>query len=137
MAKPAAKTSVLRISSELSEAAERAGAKFQRKGAQQIEYWASLGRALEALPGITHRKIEAALTAALDFDELSTEERAIALARLGHMELNRRAPPRKPSRAGTLYTRDQRGQLVRVLPSGKREAVKDPLKTAKATARKR
>jgi len=120
-----AKTNVLRISADLSDAAEQIGAMFHRKAAQQIEYWASLGRALETLPGVTHSKIEAALTACLEFDELSDEERAIALARLGHAELTRHAPPIKPSARRALYARDPRGRLVRVLANGKQEVVRD------------
>lgn len=135
MPKAAAKTSVLRVSSELSEAAEEVGAKFHRKGAQQIEYWARLGRALETLPGITHQKIDAALSARLAFDELNAEERAIALARLGHMELEREAPPHMTSEHGA-YTRDDRGRLVHVLPNGKHQLVKSPFRMTKARARK-
>jgi hypothetical protein len=81
-----AKTRVLRISAELSDAAEQVGVMFHRKAAQQIEYWASLGRALETLPGVTHSKIEAALTASLEMDVLSDEERAIALARTSNRD---------------------------------------------------
>jgi hypothetical protein len=119
------KTSVMRISADLSNAAEQVGAMFHRKAAQQIEYWASLGRALETLPGVTHSKIEAALTASLEIDALSDEERAIALARLGHLELTRHAAPMQPSARGALYARDPRGRLVRVLPNGERELVRD------------
>jgi hypothetical protein len=119
------KTSVLRISADLSDAAEQVGAMFHRKAAQQIEYWASLGRALETLPGVTLSKIEAALTASLEIDALSDEERAIALARLGHAELTRHAPPMQPSARGALYARDPRGRLVRVLANGKQELVSD------------
>jgi hypothetical protein len=131
------KTSVLRISGELAEAAEHVGAMFHRKTAQQIEYWASLGRALETLPGVTHEKIEAALTAKLEFDALNADERAIALARLGHAELTRHAPAMRSSARRTLYARDPRGHLVRVLVNGKRELVKDPLPAPRAVSRKR
>jgi hypothetical protein len=131
------KTSVLRISGELAEAAEQVGAMFHRKTAQQIEYWASLGRALETLPGVTHEKIEAVLTAKLEFDALNADERAIALARLGHAELTRRAPAMRASVRRALYARDPRGRLVRVLANGKRELVKDPLPAPRAASRKR
>jgi hypothetical protein len=120
-----AKTSVMRISADLSDAAEQVGAMFHRKAAQQIEYWASLGRALETLPGVTHSKIEAALTASLEIDALSDEERAIALARLSHAELTRHAPPMQPSTRGALYARDHRGRLVGVLANGKQQLVSD------------
>jgi hypothetical protein len=131
------KSDVLRISRSLSRAAEKAGAVFQRKAGQQIEYWASLGRALEAMPGISHEKIGAALTAALDFDALDVEERALVLARLGHAEATRRAPPMAPSAGGALYGRDAKGRLVRVLPDGSRERVKSPLPPRARVARKR
>jgi hypothetical protein len=116
-------TGVMRLSNALIRTAERAGTTFHRKAAQQIEYWARLGRALEAMPGVSHERIHAALTAGLAFDALSAEERAIALMRLGNLEMNRQSPPLKPGRKGARYGRDAAGNLLRLLPDGQRERV--------------
>ena len=132
MAARAQKTSVLRISSSLADTAEKAGSVFHRKAAQQIEYWASLGRALEAMPGVSHQNIEAALAARTDFDALNAEERAIALARIAQEEASRQEPAMKPPEGG-LYSRDEKGRLVRVLRDGSREIVKNPLRPVPAS----
>lgn len=131
-------TGVLRISNALIHTAERAGATFQRKAAQQIEYWARLGRALETLPGVSLQRIEAALTAKQEFDALGTEERAIALMRLGHLETNRVAAPVRPGISGARHGRDRNGRLLRLLPDGSRESVGKSLtaKTARTRTRK-
>jgi ParD-like antitoxin of type II bacterial toxin-antitoxin system len=123
-----AKTHVLRLSAELSLAAETAGARFQRKASQQIEYWASLGRALENMPGVSFKRIEAALSAKIDFDRLSADERAIALVDLNHREGTRQPAPMHYGTSGVLYEQDERGRLVRSHESGKRIRVPAPTK---------
>ncbi|MGH8455091.1 MAG: TA system antitoxin ParD family protein [Nevskiales bacterium] len=131
-------TGVLRISNTLIRTAERAGATFHRKAAQQIEYWARLGRSLETMPGVSLQRIEAALTATQEFDTLGAEERAVALMRLGHLEMNREAAPVRPGVKGVRHGRDRHDRLMRLLPDGTREPVGKPqtAKVSRARARK-
>jgi len=80
-AKTKASTSV-RIEADLYEAAKVTGSRESRSAAQQIDYWARLGRHV-SLPGTAARmRIEAAVAGELDFRDLSSEERTVANAEI-------------------------------------------------------
>ncbi|HXG28671.1 MAG TPA: hypothetical protein VNJ47_07475 [Nevskiales bacterium] len=137
--KPAAskapRTEVTRVSAVLYRMADRVGSLFSRKAAQQIEHWANLGRTLEALPTVNLQQVRSALRAELDFEALTTEERALHLAHLAEIEAGRTAPPAHQTEDVPLYTREN-GKLLRVYPDGRRVRVLDPLKSRKKTRRR-
>jgi hypothetical protein len=130
--KPAAsntpRTEVTRVSAVLYRMADRVGSLFSRKASQQIEHWANLGRTLEALPTVNLQQVRSALRAEMDFDALTTEERAVHLAHLAGIETERRARPAHETEDVPLYTRED-GKLLRVYPDGRRVRVVDPLKS--------
>ncbi len=127
------KTEVTRISAVLFRVADRVGSLFSRKASQQIEHWANLGRTLEALPTVDMKRVVRALQAKVDFDTLSTEERAVHLAHMAEIESGRRAPAAHQTENVPLYTRE-RGRLVRVYSDGRRVPVADPLGSGKKAA---
>jgi hypothetical protein len=131
----APKTEVTRVSSVLYRMADRVGSLFSRKAAQQIEHWANLGRTLEALPTVNLQRVRDALRAELDFDALTTEERAVHLAHLADIEAGRVAPPAHQTEDVPLYTREN-GKLLRVYPDGRRVRVLDPLKSRQRSSQK-
>jgi hypothetical protein len=57
-------TSVLRVSNELAETARQHGQLFNRSMAGQVEHWAQIGRAIEASPDFSIRKIAELLAVA-------------------------------------------------------------------------
>ncbi len=75
-------SSAVKISDELVRAARNECGIQSRSMTQQIEHWARIGRALERSPAISHERIRAALQAELAFDELNSEEQAVALGQL-------------------------------------------------------
>jgi hypothetical protein len=133
--KPAAskvpRTEVTRVSAVLYRMADRVGSLFSRKAAQQIEHWANL----EALPTVNLQQVRSALRAELDFDALTTEERAVHLAHLAEIEAGRTAPPAYQTEDVPLYTREN-GKLLRVYSDGRRVRVLDPLKSRRKTRRR-
>lgn len=73
-------SSPIRIDAELVAAARLAAKTMSRSVAQQIAYWARLGRALEASPDISVRSIREVLDGIGDYDALSPAEQAVVRA---------------------------------------------------------
>lgn len=67
-----------RISQDLFESARAVGEARSRSAAQQLDYWARLGRELEASPGITVGEIERILSGQAAYDDLTAGEQAVA-----------------------------------------------------------
>lgn len=70
-----------RIDGELFDAAKTIGAVSSRSAAQQIAYWARIGREIEASPNTNQRDIQRVLTGQSDYDSLSERGQAIVRAR--------------------------------------------------------
>lgn len=120
-------TEVLRVSSSLKKAAADQGRLFNRKAAQQLEYWAQIGRTLESLPSVSLDRIRACLQAESNLDDLNTEEKAIAFARLHDLECQVSFDDlgTHKHKAGQAYTAlDKQGRVIRVHPDGKKEILK-------------
>lgn len=69
-----------RIDSELFDAARSAGEASSRSAAQQLNHWASIGRALEASGTLSHRDIERVLAGDGSYDALAEREQAVVRA---------------------------------------------------------
>ncbi len=69
-----------RIDRDLFDSAASAGAVHRRSAAQQLDYWARLGRELEASPTATHDTIERFLTGQVSYDELAGPAQAVVRA---------------------------------------------------------
>lgn len=120
-------TRTIRLSSELVQEAEQEAEFFKRSISGQVEYWASLGRAIEGAPGFTLDRTRAALSGEFDADLLSFAERAMfdeglgqALAQPSKKELA--AFAQMAQDGGGVGYNDQ-GQLVRALPGGAVEVI--------------
>lgn len=66
-----------RIDRDLFDAARSAGEMRSRSAAQQLNHWASVGRALEASGSLSHRDIERVLAGDSSYDALAEREQAV------------------------------------------------------------
>jgi hypothetical protein len=69
-----------RIDRELFDAARSAGEASSRSAAQQLNHWASIGRALEASGSLRPRDIERVLAGDGSYDALAEREQAVVRA---------------------------------------------------------
>jgi hypothetical protein len=69
-----------RIDGELFEAAKTIGAVTSRSAAQQIAYWARIGREVEASPNTNQRDIQRVLAGQADYDALGERAQAVVRA---------------------------------------------------------
>jgi hypothetical protein len=129
----------VKISRELVASARQVSAVWSRSMTQQIEYWARLGRALERSPSVSMSRVQTALQAELEFDELNADERALVLGRLEAMVFDPQGDvtlQRQLREAGHTYTAlDEKGTLVKVRPGAKRIAAKAVLRRARRRRR--
>jgi hypothetical protein len=121
-------STAVKISSELLASARQESAVWSRSMTQQIEYWARLGRALERSPSVSMSRVQGALQAELEFDDLNVDERALVLGRLEAMVFDPRGDAtlqRELRDAGHTYTAmSEKGALVKIRPGAKRIAAK-------------
>lgn len=117
----------IKLSADLVEEARRDGAVFSRSIAGQVEHWARLGKALEAAPGFTIDRVQAALEGRLDASDLSDDEWRL----LDDMQFEALAEPTASERAayaalaakpGAVGT-DENDRLVRRRPDGSIEVI--------------
>ena len=130
--------SAVKISSELVASARRESAVWSRSMTQQIEYWARLGRALERSPSVSISRVQAALQAQVEFDDLNADERALVLGRLEAMVFDPQGDAmlqQELREAGHAFTAmDEGGSLVKIRPGAGRVAAKA---VARRTRRRR
>lgn len=79
-----------RLPDDLYDAAKSAAAVSSRSAAQQIAYWARVGRELEASPGVSQRDIGRVLAGDGSYDALSEREQAIVRAEWDERVASRR-----------------------------------------------
>lgn len=119
----------IKINDDIAAAARAEAELMNRSMTEQLEYWARVGRALERLPGVSMAKVRAVLNAGRDFDDLDTDERAVALGMLETLTFNPkgdRGLQREKSSAGQSYTvLDDAGRVVEVRPGGRRRVIAD------------
>jgi hypothetical protein len=80
-----------RLPDDLYDAAKSAASASSRSTAQQIAYWARIGREFEASPGVSHRDIERVLAGDGSYDTLREREQAIVRAEWDTRAAYRRA----------------------------------------------
>ncbi len=74
--------SAIKLSDQFVGLARGEGKVMGRSIAGQVEHWARLGRAVERAPGFDYGRVRSALAAQTGFDDLTADERAVALAEL-------------------------------------------------------
>ncbi|WP_108665941.1 TA system antitoxin ParD family protein [Euzebya rosea] len=112
----------VRINSDLVDAAEAAALRAHRSTAEQVNYWAAVGRRVTAATGVDQRRLDAVVAGAGQFDDLSADERVIAHARID-ANIERAVamtPLAEMARADgvTTVTVDESGHLVWTAPDG-------------------
>lgn len=75
-----AASSPTRIDDDLFAAAKAAGAVMSRSAAQQVNYWARIGRQLEASVSVSRRDISRVLAGQQSYDRLDAYEQAVVRA---------------------------------------------------------
>lgn len=70
----------MRVDVDLFDAAKSVGAIVSRSAAQQLSYWARLGRELEADPGISQRDIQDVLSGLKRYDDINQHGQAAVRA---------------------------------------------------------
>lgn len=73
--------STIRLNDTDIDIAKRAAQINNRSTAGQIAHWMTIGRIIEQSPSYDHDRVETALKAEIDFDDLSADEQTIALER--------------------------------------------------------
>lgn len=69
--------STIKISESAKQLAAQAAAVNSRSISAQIEHWMKIGRAIEQSPDFSYERVQKALSAELNQDELSEEELAV------------------------------------------------------------
>jgi hypothetical protein len=132
-------STAVKISSDLVASARQESAVWSRSMTQQIEYWARLGRALERSPSVSMSRVQGALQAQLEFDELNADERALVLGRLEAKVFDPHGDAtlqRELRQAGHAYTAmNDGGALVKVRPVPTRIAAKAVTRRARRRRR--
>jgi hypothetical protein len=112
----------VRISPELVQAATVTAARERRSAAEQINYWAAVGRRVTAATGVDQRRLDRVVSGEAQFAELTDAERVIAHARID-VAIEQRAaqtPLGELARLEgvTTVTMDDDGRLVKISPDG-------------------
>ena len=115
MAKP--KTTPTRVDADLFASAKIVAPLMERSAAQQVVFWARVGREVEAAADISHRDIAAVLDQRRDYDSLSSKEQAIVRAEWAQRMVERRGALNLAERCrseGRAYVElDETGQVTR------------------------
>lgn len=72
----------VRVDADLYESARVEGGRSRRSAAQQVDYWARLGRAVSMADPAARRRVEAAVAGELPLEQLPPVERAAANAEI-------------------------------------------------------
>lgn len=114
-----------RVSSDLLEAAAVEGARQSRSAKQQLDHWARVGMAVSMPHTAARRRVEAALSGAVDISDLTEAEREVFNAELDASisEAARRISFGEvlAGRGVTTVALDENGVLVRHHPDGTTE----------------
>ena len=116
-----------RVASDLLDAAVVEGARQSRSAKQQLDHWARVGMAVSMVHTAARRRVEAALSGALELTNLTSEERAVFNAELDASisEAARRISFGEvlAHRGVTTVALDDEGVLTRYGPDGSTERV--------------
>lgn len=112
----------VRIDGEIVDAAATTAAENHRSMAEQVNYWAAVGRRVTSATGVDQRRLDAVVAGDGQFAALTDEERVVAHARVDAAVEQRVAATSlgAAERAAgvTTVTLDDDGQLVEVAPDG-------------------
>ena len=123
-------SNAVRVTTELLSSARKSSRRMGRSVAQQIDYWARLGRAFEAQPQMSLTRIQAVLDGRAHYDGLTGDEQTVVREEMIHrIEQGPRAD--QPSlyeelrASGLPFTDlDDKGKPVQVLADGTRKALR-------------
>lgn len=113
-------SNAVRVSTAMMESARVQGVRAGRSIAQQLEYWARIGRAMENAPGMSVARIRSMLDGKIGYDDLNGDEQLAAREDLAH-QITQLKPGKGLQQeliaSGLPYSGvDDRGRLVRVTP---------------------
>lgn len=114
-------TDVIRVKHSLKQQAELEGKVLNRRAAEQIEHWATLGRTLERMEGVSLNRVRDCLEARHNVDELNLEEKALVYATLHNYETHAVFPDvaQIKQQSGLAYTElNADGEVIRIQPDG-------------------
>lgn len=127
-------SNAVRVTTELISSARKSGGRMGRSIAQQIDYWARLGRSFEQMPSTSLARIEACLSGKGIYDLLSATEQPAVLEEWGRMASTDGVDQslyQELLDSGVPFTDvDEKGRRVRVTPDGARQLIR-PLKRVK------
>ena len=114
----------IKLPVDLIDAARQDAPVFSRSIGGQVEHWARIGQALEAVPGFSVDRVRAALEGRFDSSALCDDELRIMddLLFLEPTAAQRQAMARIGARAGAVGE-DAEGRLVRVRADGSTEVL--------------
>lgn len=84
------KTTPTRVDEDLFASAQLVAPLMERSAAQQLAYWARVGREVEAAADVSHRDIAAVLAYRRVYDDLNAKEQAIVRAEWAQRMAERR-----------------------------------------------
>lgn len=112
----------VRIDQDLVDAAASMAARTHRSTAEQINYWAAVGRRVTAATGVDQRRLDLVVSGQAQFSTLTESERVIAHARVDANIEQRAATTSLAELARldgvTTVTMDDDGALVQISPDG-------------------
>ncbi len=113
----------VRIDADIVAAAASTAAHAHRSTAEQINYWAAVGRRVTAATGVDQRRLDLVVSGEAQLSTLTAEERVIAHARIDADIEQRAAATSLAAQARldgvTTVTMDDDGQLVQTTPDGR------------------
>lgn len=122
-------STAIKINDVLAAATRSEADLMSRSMTEQVEHWARIGRAVERMPGISTRRIRAALAAETEFDALEDDERAVTLGVLESAVFNpdgdRELQRDKRDNAQPYTALDEQGRVVEVAADGRERVLTD------------
>jgi hypothetical protein len=115
-------TKSVRIDEDVFDAAAAEASRSHRSIAEQVNYWAAVGRRVTSATGVDQRRIDLVVSGRAPFSGLTAEERLIAHARIDTAVEQRSASVSFGELARldgvTTVTLDDGGNLVQTAPDG-------------------
>ncbi len=115
-------TKSVRIDGDIVDAAAATAARSHRSTAEQINYWADLGRRVASATGVDQRRLDMVVSGEAQFSTLTADERVIAHARVD-ADIQQRAAAVSFGELArldgvTTVTMNEDGDLVQTTPNG-------------------
>ncbi len=112
----------VRIDEAIVHAAAATAARTHRSTAEQVNYWAAVGRRVTSATGVDQRRLDMVVAGAAQFSTLTGEERVIAHARID-TDIEQRSTATSFSELArldgvTTVTMNDDGDLIQTAPDG-------------------